>query len=86
VAEASVDVDEVDNAALWICGGGGAFRVDTVKTRTVVGPGDACGPGYIAILDVLPSEIRVSRVDLEGQLIEQSDATVAAHVRISVQG
>ncbi len=82
---ASLDPDEIDNAALWICGGGGPFRVESVKGRTILSPGDVGAEGYVALVDTAGGELRITRVDLDGNAFE-AGAAAPAGPRLQVQG
>ena len=73
--------DEVDNAALWICGGATAYGVEHVRGRALISPADA-----IVVIDA-GAEVRIQRVDAEGNVVESTALSVQApQSRIQVRG
>lgn len=87
---AFLDRDEVENASLWIVGGEDSFALEQTRGRAIVWPGDAIAAGgTIAVLDATGpvQEVKVSRVDLDGQIVDEVESTVTGNLsRMQVQG
>ena len=85
---AFLDREEIGNASLWIVGGEDAFQLEESSSHVVVWPGDVIAAGgAIAVIDWSVACVRVSRVNIEGQVIDERTSSIPdTRVRMQVQG
>lgn len=83
---AAVASEELDNAAVWLGGGAALPAVELGKGRAMLAPGDIQGTGGVLVVEVLPGELRIARLDGGGAVIESRSVPLAAGSRMHVRG
>lgn len=85
---AFLDRDELENASLWIVGGEDTFLLEESRGRAIVWPGDAiAADGTIAVIDCGPTDVKVSRMNLDGQVVDELASTFTGTIsRMQVRG
>lgn len=77
--------DEWDNAALWIAGGAERACARDEAGHALVVPGDAGAGAGIAVIDLSPTEARVSLLGPGGQTSERQVLKLGAGPRFTVK-
>jgi hypothetical protein len=73
-------IDAVDNAHLWLVGGGATFRIDHKGSRAVV----TVGAGVV-VVDVMAGDVTVAVVDADGR-VEEHVVGLQVTNKMSVRG
>jgi hypothetical protein len=83
---AAIEPDEIDNAALWICGGSPELKIEQLKSRTLLCPGDVAAGGFVAVVDAGAAEMRIASLDADGHVVDARASAVGSGPRMQVQG
>jgi hypothetical protein len=81
----SLELEEIENAALWIAGGASA-SVESNKGRLVVVPGDVIAGGSVVVMDTSAHDVKIARVDTAGAVVDARTCPLGGGSRMQVQG
>lgn len=82
---AALDEEDLDNAAVWIAGGGGR-RLEERDRRPVLVPGDFATTGVVLAVELASSRVVARALDRSGRDVESKAFALHERHRLSVSG